>query len=73
MRSIFSGNYDLRDDVDTTVVMGNLCKEEGHLSPKLLCHRFSSMVANSLPLDVKNQMAEDTYKTLCGIAGKQRV
>ena len=32
------GNDDLRDDVDATIVMGNSCKEDDHLAPKLLCH-----------------------------------
>jgi len=67
----FFGNDDLRDDVDATIVMGNFCKEDGHLAPKLLCHRFSSMIANSLSLDKKNHMTKDIYRTLRGIAGKR--
>ena len=70
LSQFFFGNDDLRDDVDATVNMGNLCKEEGHLPPTLLCHQFSSMIANSLPLGVKNQMVKDIYNTLRGIAGK---
>ena len=71
MSSTFFGNDDLREDVDATVILGNLCKEEGNLPPKLLCLRFSSMIVNSLPLDVKNKMAEDIYYTLRGIVGKR--
>ena len=62
----YFGNDDLRDDVDTTIVMGNLCKEEGHLPPKLLCHRFSSMIANSLFLDKKIKWLK-TYIALSAV------
>ena len=59
MSSNSFGSDKLRDDVDATVVMGNPCKEKGNLPQKLLCHRFSSMISNYLPLEVKNKIAED--------------